>query len=629
MDRNQLIGITLIFLLLFLYLQFFAPNPQPKQVMKDTAAQLADTAKNQPAATVPANTPENDSLAREQYRRQYGEFAVAATGEAREVVLENKDIRVTLSTRGGKVQEVLLKNYKTFDGKPLLLIDPQSSNMSMRLPTSRGEMDLMNLYFTTEGTGARVVNEGDSARVTFRLNLSPTRYIEQVYTLKGAGFQVGYDLRLAGMDNLVTNNPVRFDWTSHLKRLELDIESSRITSTVNYYTVGEEFDYLSEASEDPEEKRLEEPLQWVSLKQKFFLSSFIARNTVISGAVLRSNVNEADSNTIKTLEASMSLPMADLKSGKGNYDFYFGPNDYQMVNNVAENFGRNVYLGWPVVRWVNRFVIVPMFHFLEKFTSNYGILIIVLVLLIKTLLLPLVYRSYMAMAKMRALKPDIDQMKAQFPDDMQKQQQEQMKLYGQVGVNPLSGCIPVLLQMPILLALFSLFPNLIELRQKEFLWATDLSTYDSIATLPFVIPFYGSHVSLFTILMTISSIAYAYYNNQLTTMEGPTKTLQYIMPVMFMFILNSLPAGLSFYYFVSNMVTIGQQLTIRRFVDDDKIRRTLEENKVKNKDKKKSKFQQRLEDALKQAEEAKRSQDGRKGPTPPPAKPTQPNRTRK
>lgn len=628
MDRNQLIGITLIFLLLFVYLQFFAPNPQPKQVNKDTAAQLADTAKRAPTAAAPNAPNPNDSLVREQYRRQYGDFAVAAAGETRDVVLENKDLRLTLSTQGGAIKEVLLKNYKTFNGEPLVLIDPRSSTMSLRLPTATGELDLMRLFFTTSSPSPQVVRERDSSAVVFRLNVSPTQYVEQVYSLKGSGFQVGYDLRLVGLDNLVRNNPVHLDWTARLKRLELDIESSRITSTVNYYTAGEGFDYISEASKDPEEKQVGEPLQWISLKQKFFLASLIARNTQISSAVLRSSVNAADSSTIKTLEANLTLPIADLKSGKGNYEFYFGPNDYQLIEDIAEDFGKNVYLGWPVVNLVNRFIIVPLFHLLEKVITNYGVLIIVLVLLIKTMLLPLVYRSYIAMAKMRAMKPEIDEMKAQYPDDMQKQQQEQMKLYGQVGVNPLSGCIPVLLQMPILLALFSLFPNLIEFRQQGFLWANDLSTYDSIATLPFVIPFYGSHVSLFTILMTISSIAYAYYNNQLTTIEGPTKTLQYIMPVMFMFILNSLPAGLSFYYFVSNVVTIGQQLTIRRFVDDNKIRQTLEENKVKNKDKKKSKFQQRLEDALRQAEEAKKAQDGRRG-TPPPPKPLPPTRNKK
>ncbi len=400
--------------------------------------------------------------------------------------------------------------------------------------------------------------------------------------------------------------------------------NSRDSSTVNYYTNSGEFDYLKENSTDPEEQKAEEPVQWVSLKQKFFLSALIARTTQFTGGTFKSSVDPADSSTVKTVAATLQLPVADLKSGKGRFDFYFGPNDFQTVKDIADEFGNNVYLGFPVVRWVNRFVIVPLFHFLEKFIGNYGVLIIVLVLLIKTLLLPLVYRSYMSMAKMKAMKPEIDEIKAQYPDDLQKQQQEQMKIYGQVGVNPLSGCIPVLLQMPILLALFSLFPNLIELRQQPFLWASDLSTYDSILNLPFVIPFYGSHVSLFTILMTISSIAYAYYNNQMTTVEGPAKSLQYIMPVMFMFILNSLPAGLSFYYFISNLVTIGQQLTIRRFVDEGKIRQLLEENKLKNKDKKKSKFQQRLEDAMKQATDAKKINDARKA-----AQPSQPNKTKK
>jgi YidC/Oxa1 family membrane protein insertase len=265
-----------------------------------------------------------------------------------------------------------------------------------------------------------------------------------------------------------------------------------------------------------------------------------------------------------------------------------------------------VYFGWPIVRIINRYFIVNVFHFLEKFISNYGIIIIILVLLIRVLLLPLSYKSYISLAKTKVLQPEIEEIKARNGDDMAKVQQEQMKLYQQVGVNPLSGCIPVLLQMPILLALFSLFPNLIELRQKEFLWSSDLSTYDSIATLPFAIPFYGSHVSLFTILMTISSVAYAYFNNQVSTIQGPMKSLQYIMPIMFMFILNSLPAGLTFYYFVSNVISIGQQVIIRKFVDESKIRRVLEENKLKNKDKKKSRFAQRLEDALKNAEEAKK-----------------------
>jgi YidC/Oxa1 family membrane protein insertase len=606
MDRNQATGIMLILLLLFVYFQFYADKPQPKQVKKDTGG-VNQTSANQ-AATTPVELPDslrNDSLLNENLRRTYGDFAAVASGQDKDLVLENQDIRVTFGSRGARIKEVLLKNYKTYDRKPLVLLDEQTSQMVYTLPTNTGNLNLENLYFTTNSSNVQV-KAGDSTAVTFRASVSPTQYIEQTYSLKGNGFELGHQLKLTGLDNVIKNTPIQFYWIDKLKRLELDMEASRITSTINYYTQDGNFDQVSEASKSQEEEKAEAPVKWVSLKQKFFLSAIIANTTAFSAGTFKTNVDPADSSTVKTLEASLAIPIADLKSGKGNFSFYFGPNDYRVVKNVTEGFGENVYFGWPIVRIINRYFIVNVFHFLEKFISNYGIIIIILVLLIRVLLLPLSYKSYISLAKTKVLQPEIEEIKARNGDDMAKVQQEQMKLYQQVGVNPLSGCIPVLLQMPILLALFSLFPNLIELRQKEFLWSSDLSTYDSIATLPFTIPFYGSHISLFTILMTISSVAYAYFNNQMTTMQGPMKSLQYIMPIMFMFILNSLPAGLTFYYFVSNVISISQQVIIRKFVDEDKIRRVLDENKVKNKDKKKSKFAQRLEDALKSAEEAKK-----------------------
>ncbi|QHT67143.1 membrane protein insertase YidC [Rhodocytophaga rosea] len=606
MDRNQATGIMLILLLLFVYFQFFAPSPQPKQVKKDTGG-VNQTPGNQ-AATTPVELPDslrNDSLVNENLRRTFGDFATVASGQDKELVLENQDIKVTFGSKGARIKEVLLKNYKTYDRKPLILLDEQTSQMVYTLPANTGNINLENLYFTTTSSNIQV-KAGDSTAVTFRASLSPTQYIEQTYSLKGSGFELGHQLKLTGLDNAIKNTPVQFYWIDKLKRLELDMEASRITSTINYYTQDGTFDQVSEASKSLEEQKAEAPVKWVSLKQKFFLSAIIANTTAFSAGTFKTNVDQADSSTVKTLEASLAIPIADLKSGKGNFSFYFGPNDYRVVNDVTEGFGENVYFGWPIVRIINRYFIVNVFHFLEKFISNYGIIIIILVLLIRVMLLPLSYKSYISLAKTKVLQPEIEEIKARNGDDMAKVQQEQMKLYQQVGVNPLSGCIPVLLQMPILLALFSLFPNLIELRQKEFLWSSDLSTYDSIATLPFAIPFYGSHISLFTILMTISSVAYAYFNNQMTTMQGPMKSLQYIMPIMFMFILNSLPAGLTFYYFVSNVISIGQQVVIRKFVDEAKIRRVLDENKLKNKDKKKSKFAQRLEDALKSAEEAKK-----------------------
>jgi YidC/Oxa1 family membrane protein insertase len=436
--------------------------------------------------------------------------------------------------------------------------------------------------------------------------LSSGQSIEQTYSLRGSGFELGYGLKLNGMNNISNDAPAQLYWLNNLKRLELDIEQSRITSTINYYTSDGNFEQVTEASKSQEEEVVAAPVRWVSLKQKFFLSAIIGNTTAFTNSTLRTNVDEADSTTVKTLEATLSIPVADLKNGKGNFSYYFGPNDYRIVTEVTEGFEENVYFGWPIVRVINRYMIVPLFHFLENFFTNYGIIILILVLIVRLILLPLNYKSYISLAKTKVLQPEIQAIKEKHGDDMAKVQQEQMKLYQQVGVNPLSGCIPVLLQMPFLLAMFSLFPNLIELRQKEFLWSSDLSTYDSIASLPFAIPFYGSHISLFTILMTISSVAYAYFNNQVSTIQGPMKSLQYVMPVMFMFILNNLPAGLTYYYFVANVVSIAQQVIIRRFVDEDKIKLLLEENKLKNKDKKKTKFQQRLEDALKSAEEAKK-----------------------
>lgn len=609
MDRNQATGIMLILLLLFVYFQFFAPNPQPKQVMKDTSgAKNAQTRRDTTNTNKQIVTPDslrNDSLTNEQLRSTFGDFAAAATGQDQEVVLENKDIRVTFGTRGGRIKEVLLKNYKTYDQQPLILLDEQTSDMTLTLPTSSGNIALQDLFFTTNNSSTQV-SEGDSNTITFRLALSPSQTIEQTYSLRGSGFELGYDLKLNGMSNLISNAPAQFYWLNHLKRLELDMEQSRITSTINYYATDGNFEQVTEASKSQEEEVVDVPLRWVSLKQKFFLSAIIGNTTVFNNSVFRSNVNEADSSIVKTLEANMTIPIADLQNGKGNFSYYFGPNDYRIVTEVAEGFGENVYFGWPIVRVINRYMIVPLFHFLENFFTNYGVIILILVLIVRLILLPLNYKSYISLAKTKVLQPEIQAIKEQYGDDMTKVQQEQMKLYGQVGVNPLSGCIPVLLQMPFLLAMFSLFPNLIELRQKEFLWSTDLSTYDSIFNLPFTIPFYGSHVSLFTILMTISSVAYAYFNNQVSTIQGPMKSLQYVMPVMFMFILNNLPSGLTYYYFVANVVSIGQQVIIRRFVDEDKIKALLDENKLKNKDKKKSKFQQRLEDALKSAEEAKK-----------------------
>lgn len=607
MERNQIIGLVLIMTMLIGY-QILAPQPEPPKTNPSTQTKSSAT-----AAVAPAPR-QLDSVAA---KAIYGDFASAAIGTAKDIVVETDDVRLTFSTKGGNVKEVLLKKYKTYTNAPLYLIDEQSSKFSLELPTNKGTVNLADLYFATEANN-QVISAGKSTKLAFRLPLGANQYIEQTYTIQGSGYLIDYDVQLVGLDGLVKNEPTRLVWQDKLKQLENDMAENRKVVTTNYYSDGELSD-IGRGQSDNVEEKIEQPVSWFAHKNKYFLSAFITKGSSLSNATLKSLVNQSDTTYIKTMQSEGSLSTADLKAGKGNFQFFFGPNDYQIVKNIgtATDFGDNVDLGYAFLKPLNKFFFVPMFSFLEKFFSNYGVLIVVLVLIVKLLMTPLVYKSYVSMAKMRMLAPELAIIKEKVGDDAAKMQQEQMKLYQQVGVSPLSGCIPVLATMPILMSLFFLFPNLIELRQQSFLWASDLSTYDAPIKLPFAIPFYGAHVSIFTLAMTVSQLVYAWYNNQITPAQvqqpgmPDMRMLTYFMPVMFMFVMNSFPAGLSFYYLVSNVVTILQQQVIRRFVNDDKIRSILEENrrKIASGEKKKSKFSDMLERSMKAADEAKKQAD--------------------
>lgn len=610
MERNQIIGLALILTMLIAY-QILAPQPETPKANPETKAK---------SSAVVSATPAPRQLDSTTAKTMYGDFASAAIGTAKDIVVETDDIRLTFSTKGGNVKEVLLKKYQTYTKAPLYLIDEQSSKFNLELPTNKGIVNLADLYFTTEAQ-SQTVATGKSTKISFRLPMGSNQYVEQTYTLQGSGYLIDYNVQLVGLDGIVKNDPTRLVWQDKLKQLENDMAENRKVVTTNYYSDGEMSD-IGRGQQDNVEEKIEQPVSWFAHKNKYFLSAFIIKGSSLSNATLKSLVNESDTTYIKTMQSEGSLSTADLKAGKGNFQFYFGPNDYQIVKEVstATDFGDNVDLGYAFLKPLNKFFFVPMFSFLEKFFSNYGVLIIVLVLIVKLLMTPLVYKSYVSMAKMRMLAPELAIIKEKVGDDAAKMQQEQMKLYQQVGVSPLSGCIPVLATMPILMSLFFLFPNLIELRQQTFLWASDLSTYDAPIQLPFAIPFYGAHVSIFTLAMTISQLVYAWYNNQITPAQvqqpgmPDMRMLTYFMPVMFMFVMNSFPAGLSFYYLVSNVVTILQQQVIRRFVNDDKIRSILEENrrKIASGEKKKSKFSDMLERSMKAAEEAKKQADDAK-----------------
>lgn len=607
MDRNQIVGMVVMLVLMTVYFQFFAPETPEPVIEEETTEQTttAPVGSNNTSITednTQAITQVDDSLANEIQKERYGIFAQFANGTQEDVVIENKDVVITLSNKGGTVKSALLKEYFTFDKKPLVLLDETSSTTSLLLKSNYKQVNVSELYYQTN------VQKGDTTVVTFVAQLADGRYIEHKYKLGQSGFQLGYEINLIGLDGVIDNADAQFTWDNNIKRVEKTLKESREKTTINYMPVNGDVNDLGTGN-DLEPETIPSPIKWFSFKQKFFTTGLIAENQ-FSSAVYSTYANEKDTAYVKKATADLVIPVGDLKTGKGKFRYYFGPNNYQITKEVTPGFGENVDLGWTLFRFVNKFLIIPVFNFLQDYISNYGIIIILLVFIIRLILAPLTYTSHMSMAKMKVLKPEIDAIKEKNEKsgaEASKTQQDTMALYQKAGVNPLSGCIPMLLQFPFLLAMFNFFPNSIELRQEAFLWAHDLSTYDSILDLPFTIPAYGDHISLFTLLMTVSTLVLTWSNSQMNTqMQGPMKTMQYMMPIMFLFFLNSYAAGLTFYYFVSNVVSFGQTALFRRLVDEDKIKTVMEENRKKNANKKKSKFQQKLSDAMKASEQARK-----------------------
>ncbi|MCZ2482314.1 membrane protein insertase YidC [Aquirufa nivalisilvae] len=596
MDRNSVTGIVLILAMLLGYQYFFAPK---EPIKSETSVKAASSPKKVDSLVSKA-TPAVAKL----------DTAVAAIKEE-SFVLENKDIKVQLSNYGGKIVSVILKNYESYKNynqglkAGLKLFDAKKDQFDVELPISGKKVKLNDLTYQAKKSGESI---------EFISTLPSGKLIKQTYSLAKEGFELNYaiDAKSLGVD---LGTEYQIHWKENIHQTEKDIAEER-KATINYLLhEDEEFDYLSENPSANEAENITSKVDWITFKKKYFIAGLIPQGFQFQKASLSSTPNLNDSLNIKTLDANIVASSQDLISGKSSFKFYFGPNDYSIIKHVAPSFGKNVKLSYDFLLPITRYVFVPLFDFLESIVSNYGLLIVLLVLIIKTALLPLTYKSYVSMAKTRILAPEIAAIKEKIGDDAARVQQETMKLYGEVGVNPLSGCIPVLATMPVLMAVFMLFPNLINLRQESFWWANDLSTFDSVLDLPFNIPFYGSHVSLFCLLMTLSQLAYGYYNNQITPDQPGQpinmKMMAYVTPVIFMFVMNSFPAGLSFYYFVSNLVTIGQQLAIRKFVDEDKIKRLLDENRKKiaaGGGAKKSRFSQYLQTQMKAIEEQQKDQ---------------------
>jgi YidC/Oxa1 family membrane protein insertase len=615
MDRNQVIGFLLIGAILVGFSIVNQPSPEElkaRQQQRDSIARVEKAAQQQKAEQEKAaiqiaaqndTVVISDSARAAQQTAVYGSFGVAATGTEGVTTLENELLKVSISNKGGRIQSVTLKKFNTFYGKPVTLFEGDSSRFSLSFPTSQTRsISTEDLYFQPVGKSTSV-SGNQSASLTMRLQAAPGQYIDYIYTIKGNSYLLDYKINFVGLNNLVASNAssLDLDWMQQLKNQEREAKNERLYSSIYYKYEGNEEDVedLDVASDEKEE--LDTKVKWLSMKQHFFTQIIIADQAFEKPTSIESYGSQSeDSNIVKTLRATLSIPYNHTPNESFGMRFYFGPSHYQTLKKIDPDLKlhKQIPLGWGIFRWVNTVFVIPIFNWLDGFNLNYGIIILILTLVIKIVLLPLTYKAYLSQAKMKVLKPEMEEIQAKNKEEPMKLQQEMMALYKKAGVSPMGGCWPMLLQLPILFAMLQFFPSSIELRQQSFLWAEDLSTYDSILNLPFRIPWYGSHVSLFTLLMTASTLMLTAFNSQSAMTNPQMKWMMYLMPVLFMGFLNSFSAGLNYYYFLANMISIGQQFLFRSFVDEDAIHRQIQENKKKPVQK--SKFQKRLEDMAKQ-----------------------------
>ncbi len=612
MDRNTIIGFSLIFLILAGYYWYTAPTPEQAAQLQRTQDSLAkveqinaenlkksesskmnssdSTGNSSDSSLATAN---NNNTAFQQPTR---EMVVASPEKFKDIVIENNQLSITVAKMGGTISQVKLKEFKRSDSSDLILLDAQKNKMVWQWNDENGN-PLSSDQFVWE------VAAKTNSSVKLQLKINDSSYIQQSYTLDPKKpYQVDYKLDIVGMERFVRrgNSDFKFNWNATLQKQERDMKWETQNAAIVYKLPDESPTTLTSTEEASEV--LKNKVQWVAFKQQYFSSIISSPSDILTDAKLNMGLNKpSDSVDVKPVGIQLFSAYNGEPNRKLDFEFYFGPNQYNTLENV--DFGiqeasveRIIPMGWGIFGWVNRGLVLPIFTFLQGLIGNAGIMIMLLTIIIKTMLLPLVYKSYISTAKMRILKPEMDAIKEKHNNDLQKVQAENMALYKKAGVSPLSGCVPMLLQLPILFAMFQFFPHAFELRQKTFLWSHDLSQWDG-PYLGFNIPFYGDHVSFFTLLMTASTLIYTHLNNQISGVTGQMKWMGYLMPVIFLGVLNDYASGLTWYYFVSNMITFGQQWAIRKMVDDDKLHKQIAE--ARKKPVKKSAFQQKMEEAMK------------------------------
>ena len=645
MDKKSIIGIAVV-AVLFLGFAYFN-SQQQKEYLEQKAAYEAYV--DSVAAAARAAAPVADSLAsgngvqaevaaaeaaaavRERQVETLGESLTSAReAEAEEFIVENDVMAVLFSTRGGQIKGVTLKDYTQYGprgkrDRKIEMMDPATARFGLSFYLKNGlknvPVNTLDYVFTAQP----VVGEADGAKsVVMRLPVAEGAYLEYRYLIYDTeaperDYLVDFDVRLVNMaPEMANQTQIQIDWANTTFQNEKGFQNENMYTTLSYRFPDETSIEELGMSEGAKSKNISTQVNWVAFKQQFFSSVFIAPDNV-SYANLAFDTAAPESSLLKTFTAQMGVPYTPQTEGY-DFAFYFGPNKYSILKKIGEPGGADIYLerlvplGWGIFGWVNRWCVIPVFDFLRNYIGSFGIIIFILVLLVKLVISPLTYKSYVSMAKMRLVKPQIDELAKKYPkpEDAMKKQQATMELYKKAGINPMGGCIPMLIQMPILIAMFRFFPASIELREQPFLWADDLSSYDSIVNLPFSIPFYGDHVSLFALLMAVSLFGYSWFNYQQTAssqpqMAGMKFMMVYMMPIMMLFWFNSYSSGLCYYYLLSNIFTIGQTLVIRRMVDDNKIHAIMQANAAKKSKGKKSKFQQRYEELMRQQEAQQRA----------------------
>ena len=617
-NKKTIIGFVLMTLVFVGYMLY--PNYQFNQENEQKAKAEQEQLATQPApsATTASAAPQAPAVA----KAPKSSLAVEAKSSD-DVVVENDVIKVTLSPKGGQIKDVTLKEYTKYAPKKernqlVHLFDPESArfNMSYVLREEQNIVELKTIDYNFEV--ASIDSLENKSVVTMRLPIGEGS-IDHIYTIYNENrperdYVVDFAVKLNNIAPLMANQSnIPISWSNRSYQNERSFKNENTYTTIVYHVPGEGDVEDLGISEESESEGISSSVDWVSFKQQFFSSALICRSSNLRQPNIAYSTADANSGYIKNFSLSSSVEYSpEVSSYK--FSFYLGPNKFSVLKKLTDNNGnslemeRIIPLGWIFSSYISRWLVIPVFDFLKQYIPSFGLIILILTILVKLLIFPLTYKSYLSTAKMRVLKPEIDALNAKYPrqEDAMKKQQEMMALYNKAGVSPLGGCLPMLIQMPILIAMFRFFPASIELRGQSFLWSDDLSSYDSILQLPFNIPFYGDHVSLFCLLMTIVMFVYSYMNFKQQAaqpqMAGMKFLTVYLMPLMMLFWFNDYASGLCYYYLLSNLITILQTTIIRRTVDDNKIRAMIE-HRSKNTNGKKSRFQQRYEELMKQAEE--------------------------